>query len=217
MSINGFASTIPLYSINSTQAVLGNGSLASPSLRFSNASSTGLLLNNSNISIAVGGVQSALFSSSVQTFTGQVNTGILSANSVIVNGNSIATTVTGNYTPVMRDASGNPFGASGNDGNYSQTGNLVTFSFNIPYVSKSGTVGTDTLNINPPIAVGNSGIIRLSLFSGITYPTGASDLVGTVKGGNVQLRWLNLNQLVKVDNVASSGALHGVGTYWINT
>lgn len=225
MSINGFSSAVPLYSINTTQAVLGNGSLSTPSLRFSNASSTGFLLSNSNISISVSGVQAALFSPSLQTFTGQVNTGTLSAN--LINANSLVLSggfsfsgnlSSGTWTPVMSDLSGNPFSTSASSGSWSRVNNLVLFEFDITTTSKSGTNGADTLCITVPpanIVPLRSGIVSLSASNAITYPSGAICLTGTVKTGQIQLRWLNLNQTVKVDNVAASGFLQGSGYYWL--
>jgi hypothetical protein len=86
MSISGISkNSVPLWAVNSDQVILADGTVGLPSARFKNALASGLYLSNSSVGIASNGIQSALFSPSEQVLTGQVSTGVLSANSTICN------------------------------------------------------------------------------------------------------------------------------------
>jgi hypothetical protein len=99
MSISGISkNSVPLYAVNSDQAILQDGTVGLPSLRFKNALASGIYQANGAVCVSSNGIQSGVFTPTEQVLTGQVTTNTLSANSTICN---IANVTTVNATSAV--------------------------------------------------------------------------------------------------------------------
>ncbi len=115
-SINGFSPVgLPIYTVNSTQAILADGTVSTPSLRFQNSPSSGVFLVNSSsacVAVSTNGVQAAMFTPSGTTITGQLTTGNLNASNVtasnlVVTPGLRITTGASSGSYLVSDANGN--------------------------------------------------------------------------------------------------------------
>lgn len=109
MSISGDRTSLPLYTVNSTQASLANGSVAQPSLRFVSDSDSGMFWDG-NLNLAVNGVTALRLNPSASVganlvgafnITGNLSCGNLSTNHITGNtlntsGNVLAGNLAGN-------------------------------------------------------------------------------------------------------------------------
>lgn len=222
-SIFGSNNALPIYALNSDTAILASGSVGLPSLRFANASASGLYLSGANTTIASSGFQCALFTPTTQTLTGQVDVPILNTSNVIctsisVGGSELLSPLVGasEYTPVLRDASGGAFGGSiSTYGRFSRYGNLVLFDFGLTTSTKAGVANsTARLSIPFPSDLEN-GTVNFHNTTGVTLPTGATSLAGSIKDGNIILRFAGLNQIVSTSNIAGISTLAGGGMYYV--
>jgi hypothetical protein len=149
-SIFGNQTLIPLYAVNNDQVILRDGTVSVPSLRFSNALTSGLYHPaSSQVAIATGGVRAALFTPTSQVLTGELQTGNVSAGNV--NASSLIT------TPAFRLTTSPSSGAylrSDSDGNAT-------------WQSGSGGASTEIHYRTSWTSVSNAAVATLRLFISI--------------------------------------------------